>query len=208
LPETGKICADTRVAVVKQLNATDDIELSSLLEQGWRAIERSTTQPGSAYLTPVIGMSASPATELRTVVLRHASWESRQLVFHTDARSQKVEQLQLNSQVSWLFFDHESGIQIRAQSVATIHHDNEYTRKAWARVPKSSRQNYAHPQAPGTLTDWATCSWLDDVQSESNFMVIECEVFDLDWLKISTEGNLRAQFTWDGQCWNGQRVTP
>ena len=183
-------------------------ELQEIFEQIWQSFETGASETDSAWHTPVIGTFGTTGPELRMIVLRQVNMESRTLVFHTDKRSHKANELNESGQAAWLFFDPASGIQIRATSHARKHHNNDLTRQLWKKVPRYARQIYAHPQAPGTALESFPAGLLSDDEAFSNFLVVHCEVTFLDWLQIRPEGHLRARFSWDGQAWNSEWVAP
>jgi len=187
---------------------TSDALLQTILERCWNAFRTGVNKADSPWHLPVVATTGSRTAELRTVVLREADEDSRLLVFHSDARSRKVKQLTDSGQAAWLFFDPHSAVQIRAQSRVTLHRDNEITRRLWESVPVDARGNYSSPQSPGEPIVTRHEIPLRDEQAFLNFLVVQCEVDFLDWLQISNEGHQRAQFTWDGQAWNGVPVAP
>jgi hypothetical protein len=178
-------------------------ELQVIFAKIWQSFETGVNETDSAWRAPVIGTIGSTTAELRMVVLRQADKNARLLVFHTDKRSQKANQLNQSSQVAWLFFDPASAIQIRVTSIASMHNDDEVTRQLWNKVPHHARQIYADPQAPGTELNAKRAGLLNDQEAFGNFLSVHCQVTDLDWLHIRTDGHLRAQFRWDGQAWSG-----
>lgn len=183
-------------------------ELQEIFEQIWQSFETGASKTNSAWHTPVLGTIGTTGPQLRMVVLRQVDMESRKLVFHTDKRSQKANELNESGQAAWLFFDLASNIQIRATSLATKHHNNDLTRQLWKNVPQHARDNYVHPPAPGTTLESLPAGLLSDEEAFSNFLVVHCEVIFLDWLQIRPEGHLRAWFSWDGQAWISEWVTP
>jgi len=141
-------------------------------------------------------------------VLREADKVSRTLVFHTDARSRKVKSLEEAGQAAWLFFNPQSGVQIRARSRATLHQNNDTARNLWEQVPPEARVNYSSALAPCNPVKDQPLRLLNDDEAFPNFMVVQCKIDFLDWLQISEDGHQRAQFNWDGRTWNGVQVAP
>jgi pyridoxamine 5'-phosphate oxidase len=189
-------------------NQTSDTRLQTILEQCWNAFRTGVKKADSPWRLPVVGTAGASGAELRTVVLREADENTRSLVFHTDARSQKVKELDKSGQAAWLFFNPQSGVQIRAQSRVTIHKHDELARLLWDSVPPEARGNFSSPKSPGEPIDAAAGVSLRDKDAFLNFLVVQCEVDFLDWLQISEDGHQRAQFKWNGHAWNGVRVAP
>ena len=141
-------------------------------------------------------------------MLREADEDRRSLVFHTDARSRKIKELEKTGQATWLFFDLQSGVQIRARSHVTLHQHDDTARNLWKQVQLESRLNYSSVLSPGDPVKDQPLRLLNDHEAFLNFMVVQCEVVFLDWLQISKDGHQRAQFNWDGHAWNGAPVAP
>jgi len=186
----------------------NSLELEWVLEQCWSAFRTGAEEAESPWRLPVVGTAGSEGAELRTVVLREADEDSRTLVFHTDARSRKVKELEESGQAAWLFFDPQSGVQIRARSPATLQQDNDIARNLWEQVPPEARVNYSSALAPGNPVKDQPLRLLTDDEAFLNFMVVQCKIDFLDWLQISGDGHQRAQFNWDGRAWNGVQVAP
>jgi pyridoxine/pyridoxamine 5'-phosphate oxidase len=182
--------------------------LETILKQCWSAFRFGVEEANSPWRLPVVGTTGSEGAELRTVVLREANEDSRTLVFHTDARSRKVKELEESGHAAWLFFDPQSGVQIRARSHVAMHQDDELTWKLWKRVPQDARGNYSNSQSPGEPTVARPETSLCDEEAFLNFVVVECEVVFLDWLQISQDGHQRVQFNWGGHAWKGVSVAP
>lgn len=183
-------------------------KLETILNQCWSAFSLGVEEANSPWRLPVVGTTGSTGAELRTVVLREADEDRRSLVFHTDARSRKVNELEESGHAAWLFFDPQSGVQIRARSRVAMHLDDELTRKLWECMPQHARGNYSNSQSPGEPTVARPETSLCDEEAFLNFVVVECEVVFLDWLQISKNGHQRAQFSWDGHTWIGVSVAP
>jgi len=185
-----------------------DTRLDTILEQCWNAFRTGVNKADSPWRLPIIGTTGASGAELRTVVLREADENTRSLVFHTDARSQKVKELEKSGQAAWLFFNPQSGMQIRARSNVTLHQRDDTVRKLWKQVPLESRHNYSSALTPGEPVKDQPLRLLNDDEAFQNFMVAQCEVIFLDWLLISEDGHQRVQFSWNGHEWNGVQVAP
>ena len=182
--------------------------LETILNQCWTAFRTGAEDANSPWHLPVVGTDGSLGAELRTIVVRVADEDRRSLVFHTDARSRKIKELEKSGQAAWLFFNPQSGVQIRARSQVTLHQRDDTARNLWEQVPLESRLNYSSALAPGNPVKDQPLRLLNDDEAFLNFMVVQCEVVFLDWLQISEDGHQRAQFNWDGHAWNGARVAP
>jgi pyridoxine/pyridoxamine 5'-phosphate oxidase len=187
---------------------TCDTQLETILEQCWTAFRTGANKADSPWRLPIVGTAGASGAELRTVVLRAADENTRSLVFHTDARSQKAKELEKSGQAAWLFFNPQSGVQIRAQTHVTLLQHNDTARKLWEQVPAEAQANYSSALTPGEPVKDQPLRLLNDDETFQNFMVVQCKIDFLDWLQISEDGHQRAQFNWDGHAWNGVQVAP
>jgi pyridoxine/pyridoxamine 5'-phosphate oxidase len=76
--------------------------LNDVLERVWNRLEAAAEDPGHSLRALTFGTVQETAPHLRTVILREADAETRRLSFHTDRRSQKVEDLRTRDRVAWL----------------------------------------------------------------------------------------------------------
>ncbi|MFK7817431.1 MAG: pyridoxamine 5'-phosphate oxidase family protein [Planctomycetaceae bacterium] len=171
----------------------------------WERLAGSVSGEPGGWRLPVMTTSGPHA---RTIVLRAVSQQARELVFHTDVRSPKVQQLQSNSAANLVFYDTTSMTQIVVQGTAKVHTDDELTDREWNCTPGSSRRAYLAPMAPGQRTTEPSVNLPQSVvgripdESEleagrTNFAVISVGVTSIDWLHLDRDGNLRALFEYD-----------
>jgi len=142
---------------------------------------------------------------LRTVVLRKAIPESKELRFHTDTRSKKWQELTLNPTISALFYDAADRIQIRVKGRAELHFNNDLTTNAWQKTSLSSRRCYLTNFDPSSFTDHPTSGLPEHIEQENftqeeseigfqNFGIVAIQVQNIDWLWLHHAGHRRAYF--------------
>jgi hypothetical protein len=124
-------------------------DLSGFHATIWEAL-RAGAAKNNVFHSPVLSTFGEEYPEARTVVLRKAEELQQQLWFHTDVRSPKWKQLALNNKVSWLFYDSEQKIQLRAYGEAQLNFDNAVTKLQWNNAWKESKKCYSAFDAPGT----------------------------------------------------------
>ena len=143
----------------------------------------------------------------------------RRLSFHTDNRSPKIAQIGNNRFVSWLFYDAEQKVQIRAEGEAIIHHGDEAARRAWHHSQLSSRLIYLAEATPGTKVDEPSSGLPDELLERTptaeeleagwqNFALIQTIIFHFDWLYLSARGHRRAEIVWSGGDFSGRWLIP
>jgi 3-hydroxyisobutyrate dehydrogenase len=132
----------------------------------------------------------------------------RQLLFHTDYRSPKIEQIQKNNSISWLFYDSKSRIQLRIKSLATLHYQDDISRQRWNDTKTESRKCYFVQPAPSTPslfpTDGLPSSYYEKEKSKEqneigyqHFVVVRTQVKEIDWLYLHHSGHRRARFIYN-----------
>ncbi len=171
----------------------------------WNKIELGCTTHKHSFHTAVIATIFNGYPEMRTVVLRRVWAASKQLAFHTDIRSGKIEQLIKNPAISWLFYSSNDRIQLRLSGTASIETDSTIVKEAWQKTSCSSRRCYLAHRAPGTASAFATNGLPgifehrdpDLTESEEgykNFAVILTKVNKMEWLWLHHKGHRRAAF--------------
>lgn len=182
-------------------------DLDQIYADCWHRLMNGVHSAKHAFHTPAIASINDSFPEIRTVVLRKALPEKRQLIFHSDMRSPKIKQLQANPALSWLFYDERAKIQLRIKSYATLHHLNELSQQRWNESRLQSRVCYMVQPGPSQgsemPTDGLPTAFDRNLLTESslaagyeNFVVVACEVVAIDWLFLSHGGHRRARFVW------------
>ena len=192
--------------------------LSDILDHTWGLLTRGGADKKHAYHFPYLATYGPMGVQQRTVVLRKAYASKRILRCYSDARTQKIADLQQNPIVNWLFYDHGSKEQIRARGRITLHQQDALAEELWDNIPPKGRGDYVGPVPPGTHTDHYTDNLPPDFREEpteentrqgfDNFTVMECEVTTVDYLKLDRNGHLRAQFAWQEDRWNSYWTAP
>ena len=187
----------------------EEPRLSAVLSECWELLIDGAANPQHDLHTLALASgSAAHGCVVRTVVLRRADREARQISFYTDLRSRKIGEIQSDPRVSLLFMSHAEDTQIRIQAEARIHHGDSLAEEAWNGVPLHRRRDYMVSGPPGLPWAWPT-SGLPNVlenrapsEEESrlgkvNFAVVVCTVKQMDWLYLTPYGHRRANFAWD-----------
>ncbi len=131
----------------------------------------------------------------RMVVLREFNSERRSIIFHTDARSEKVNALKETKCAELLFYSKAHKRQYRFKAVVHCHSGDRLASYAYQTLSEKQRALYANSLRPGTPVSPNTELTLDD--PESNFLVVVCNYNALDYLDISEATPTRLCFSWD-----------
>lgn len=185
----------------------------------WDLLVKGAHRSKEAFHLPVIGTNANFGPNLRTIVLRDIIRKEKKLIFHTDIRSAKIQELKKDNRISFLFYDKSKRLQYRIGTTATIHTNDELADQQWGNSNLSSRRCYL-AESPTIIKDKPSHGLPDHLygslpeaeESEAgriNFVVVSCRVNFIDWLWLHHKGHRRAQFRYDEKLnWTANWVTP
>jgi 3-hydroxyisobutyrate dehydrogenase len=179
--------------------------LPDLENDTWNRLVNGAVKSRDAFHTPCVATQCNGDINLRTVVLRKALPEIKELRFHTDTRSKKWKELTLNPSISTLFYDAADRIQIRVKGRAVLQFNNDITAAAWQKTSLSSRRCYLTNFDPSSFTDNPTSGLTEHIEQENftleesemgyqNFGIVVIQVQNIDWLWLHHAGHRRAYF--------------
>ena len=179
--------------------------LSDLEKDIWNRLVNGAVKSRDPFHTPSVATHSGNDISLRTVVLRKAVPESKELRFHTDTRSKKWQELTINPSISALFYDAADRIQIRVKGRAVLQFKNDITAAAWQKTSLSSRRCYLTNFDPSSFTDYPTSGLPEHIEQEKftleeseigfkNFGIVSIQVQNIDWLWLHHAGHRRAFF--------------
>jgi pyridoxamine 5'-phosphate oxidase len=185
------------------------MENEELLSKIFAMLTRGTADRKSPLHTPTvatIGADGSPQT--RIVVLRKFLHEERKLIFHTDLRSPKIEEIRANRRISWLFYHPGEKLQFRIAGEATIHaaENDALKLKQWQATWAFGRRCYMGA-APSRVAQQATSGLPVELESREptieeseigfpNFAVVSTQIASIDCLELHVKGHHRSLFKW------------
>jgi pyridoxamine 5'-phosphate oxidase len=153
------------------------------------------------HLVTVATVDATGAPHARTVVVRGFDAHLREVRFHTDVRSPKVEQIGIDGRVALHWYDPLRRLQLRIAARAALHHGDAVARAAWDASPAMSRACYTTADAPGTHLDAcppapAAPAATDD-GGLASFAVVRCRFDAVEVLALHASGHerIRLRFT-------------
>lgn len=154
---------------------------------------------------PVIANGNEQGVNMRVVVLRYVDEVQKNVGCHTDTRSGKWSELQVDPALSWLFYDRDQRQQIRLYGTASLHQFDDTAEAAWEKSPLHCRRIYMGNDAPSTEVDYPS-NGLPQALKERNptteesregrprFGIIRCQIHRMEWLWLHHEGHRRAGF--------------
>ena len=162
----------------------------------------------TGFRTMTVATCTNRGADARTVVLRQVDAVHKYVWFHTDARSEKVLQLEAFPTATLLFWDTKRQIQLRLMAETRLHTDDYIADEQWKTLPVSSRKSYLSEKTPGNELPNPYPGFPEQLgenlpsQEESeigrkNFAVIECRVLEMEYLHLSRNGQIRARFQYE-----------
>lgn len=179
--------------------------LESIEHESWQDMQRGAVNSKDDYHQPVIATLHNGLPSVRTVVLRKALPNFKQLIFHTDVRSAKIKDLEANPNISWLFYSQRHRVQLRLGGVATILHSGTLVNEAKANIVAQLNTCYMVHPAPGISSEQATTGLPTELTlrkpttaeitlSMHNFVMVHTQVQYMEWLWLHHKGHRRAAF--------------
>jgi pyridoxamine 5'-phosphate oxidase len=191
-------------------------DLDATLCEALRLITAGIADRRSAFHHPTIGTVSRGTTRsrLRTVILRAFDRGVPSLRFHTDIRSEKAAEIQMDGHVGVHFYDPQAKIQIRMDGLAKLHTHGSIADAAWADSRPMSRQVYGIAPAPGAQIAAGGAFTLPEVTEaetaagRENFCAVVVDILCLEWLYLASHGHRRALFDFVGEKRKGQWLAP
>lgn len=189
-------------------------DLDSLLAHIWNYVEAAVIDRANAMTTPAFATASQKGPNVRTIALRKASRRDRTLVFHTDARSDKMVELEEIPKAVWMGWDDEISEQFQFVGQTTIHRDDELAVKMWRGLPEAERAFYFKPSPPGAPASEPGSGIrpgeVDEETARKNFAVIRTVVDEIKWLYVgrNPEDERQARYAWAGEAFHGKWIVP
>ena len=176
------------------------------LLEGTKAKPNPSTNRDTNLLT--VATCTNQGADARTVVLRRVDTTHKYIWFHTDARAEKVLQLEAFPVATLIFWDDASQVQLRMSVETRLHTDDYVADDHWKDLPVSSRKAYLSEPTPGSELAHPYPGFPDNLidrlpteeeteAGRKNFAAIECRVLAMDYLHLSRQGQLRALFQYE-----------
>lgn len=196
-----------------------EFDLAAIENDCWQRITNGAAKHRDTFHYTTVANVNQHGVNIRVVVLRDADSNKKQLVFHTDSRSGKWQELAANNNISFLFYHPDDKIQIRLAGTADLYQSDAVAENAWAGCSNSTRKTYMGATAPSSISA-APTSGLPVFDSETptpeqielgrkNFGVVITTINWMEWVWLNNNGNRRAAFHYtDGGLSNANWLVP
>lgn len=144
--------------------------------------------------------------EIRTVVLRKV-YEDLSILFFTDTRSPKVQQIQAHEQVSALFYHPHLRLQLRIKGKGVLLNPEGAEYLQFLDRIKSSRsvKDYTTAHAPGSVLEEPGASLFKEA---IHFTAVKIEPLELDILQLGDVGHTRMLYRQKNAQWEAFPLIP
>ena len=176
-----------------------------ILQQIKNELINGSVKRGHPFKYFAFGASESGNPTLRTVVLRKVL-PGMHLVFYTDQRSNKIQQILENDNVSALFYHPRKLMQVQLQGKARMVTDPESLAQIWKVIPLSSRKDYTTHIAPGTVI--SSPEEVEYLSSNNHFCMVEIVPNSIEYLRLKRPNHIRVKFVRENENWNGKFLVP
>jgi pyridoxamine 5'-phosphate oxidase len=181
-------------------------DLAATLKSAWKMLGRGVQDKRSAFHTPVLSTQSASGPQARVLVLRAFDARARVLTFHTDTRSAKIQDLQLDDRVALTFYDAARKTQLRVNGATSVHSHSPLSQQRWADCRPSSLRCFLGA-TPGSISPEPTSGLPARLEgreperaelqvAEAHFAVLQVTIERLEWLHLHTGGQRRALFCW------------
>ncbi|NML15101.1 pyridoxamine 5'-phosphate oxidase family protein [Azohydromonas caseinilytica] len=172
--------------------------LSDIENACWTELERASAERGHPWRTMSLATTDGREAHARSVILREVDREARELLFFTDARSSKVQQIAQFPRGTLLVWSPQLGWQLRLRVTLEVETAGLAVSSRWAQLKLTpAAQDYLSPLPPGTPLAQTT----PERASRGHFALVHAQVRTMDWLELLPQGQRRACFDRNGYKW-------
>jgi hypothetical protein len=194
-------------------------DIDKIYEEIWSRLKIGKKDRNSEFHQCYVASTGNEFPSVRTVVLRHVNKDQLTIGFHTDIRSNKINDINDNSNVTVLLYDHAAKIQVKINGIAEINHKNTNTEAIWSNIRDFSKKCYSVQYAPGTNSNEPTSGYPDQYEDTlpppqelelgyENFAHVNIAIKAIEWLYLHQNGHRRAKFTIDPDHIDRQWIAP
>ena len=183
-------------------------DLPDLEQITWQQLSAAPTADKDGFKTMILATNTTTGADARMVVLRKVDGAHHYLWFHTDARAEKVIQLEIHPSATVLFWDEKRQVQLRLMVETRLHTDDYVADEHWQNLWVGGRKMYLSERTPGSKQPAPYPGFPEHFGEElpspeeseagrKNFAVIECRVLEMEYLHLSRKGQTRARFKYE-----------
>ena len=162
-------------------------------------------------LVTLATLAADGSPRARMLVVRHFTWGGDEsIVFCSDARSEKNEQLRRDPRAEAVAWASKRRTQYRLRGRCEIEKDENDRLEIWEQIGDNARALFTWPKpkdkraADDAFAEKAS----KDAPMPDNFEVLRLTIDTIDRLDLSQSPHRRTLLTWNGENWDAREVNP
>ena len=180
---------------VSAFNIFSTNNLNKIEQLIWDFFQQGVKNKKSAFHYPTIATGNERRFNLRTVILREVVRESHIIIFHTDIRSKKIEELKSNNRLHLHVYDKKNKIQIQAEGKAEIFNKVKLNELTWNSLSNNTKSAYLIKETPGIkIKSEKDFNYLDEKKGFRNFAIVKVGIKKITFLNLNYDGNKKAFF--------------
>lgn len=180
--------------------------LNDHFNETWKELKAGSVEEGHPFKVCSLATFESPELVKQRIVNLREVTSDNTLLFYTDSRSSKIEQINKIPNASALFYNYKIKLQVILRGIIKIHSNDELWQDHRLKVEGRSINDYNTKYPPGKIIN----NPLDVRRTQDlNFCVLELIPENIEYLKLRDEPNrLRAVFTLENDKWNKTFLIP
>ncbi|WP_116770178.1 pyridoxamine 5'-phosphate oxidase family protein [Maribacter litoralis] len=180
--------------------------INSFFDELNSEIKKGVTEHGHPFrFITMATVGDETVARLRTVVLREVS-ENLRLSIYTDSRTQKINHINTNDQVSFLLYHPEKMLQLKIEGSAIVVTDKDRLISTWLTIQPNSKKDYITNSSPGSPIK--NPDYVTYIEKENYFCIIDVVPTKIEYLKLKRPNHIRALFEKIDNSWNGEFLVP
>ena len=172
------------------------IDLSDAEKRIWDLLSQGVVNKRTKFHCPTLSTSKKKKINSRTVILRKVNKIEKILLFYSDKRAKKIDDIKENKNVVVHVYENRYNLQIQLFGKAFSDFNSKHTRNVWETLNGYSKKNYMSKNNPGSYLVGANevKYYKDENNGYKNFVIISIKIDRIECLQLSREGNQRADF--------------
>tara|TARA_B100001093_G_C26839787_1_gene1020003 strand:- start:623 stop:1228 length:606 start_codon:yes stop_codon:yes gene_type:complete len=176
------------------------LDLIETLEYVFSSLEKGVNKnKHDFHLLVLATIDENNEPQNRNVVIRKVDMLNALIRFHTDKRSNKINDIKHNKSISLLGYDKVDKFQIRLTAEAKIEDSEKVLSEIWSKMRPMSKECYRVSDKPGKIIDSRKdvifqSEGAQDLNGFENFSIINCHINSIETLFLHSAGHIRAKY--------------
>ena len=180
-------------------------EYTTSFDTLWEWITSAPSKQRHPMRAPTVITTTKNIPNARTMILRDVL--PNKLIFFTDKRSPKVQDIQNNPHTTIHSYDSKKKLQIRIRTQASILTDHQQWNR-WRSMGLNRFQDYGTALPPGTPIQDREVPPATLETARENFCIIQALVTDIELLQLSRDGHQRVEWKNQNGVWTLIQLVP